>query len=222
MGLNASKGNMYEFVTHTWNAIKGECPHGCSYCYMKRFGKQKPVRLDEKEFRTNLGTGNFIFVGSSCDMWSEIIPNEWIERVLAHCDSFQSQYLFQSKNPQRFLHHFMPGMCSLCTTIETNRVYPEIMSDSPKPINRAQAMELLLMKSFPLYVTIEPIMDFDLEEMLRLIKKCAPHQVNIGADTGGNNLPEPSQEKLKELISGLEEFTTIHSKRNLSRLLKKG
>lgn len=27
MGLNISKGNMYEFVTHTWNIIKGKCYH---------------------------------------------------------------------------------------------------------------------------------------------------------------------------------------------------
>ena len=31
--LNVAKGNMYEFVTHTWNPIKGICPHGCKYCY---------------------------------------------------------------------------------------------------------------------------------------------------------------------------------------------
>ena len=33
MSLNESKGNMYSWVTHTWNTIKGECPHGCTYCY---------------------------------------------------------------------------------------------------------------------------------------------------------------------------------------------
>lgn len=31
MPLNKSTGNMYKFITHTWNTIKGECPHGCSY-----------------------------------------------------------------------------------------------------------------------------------------------------------------------------------------------
>jgi DNA repair photolyase len=35
MPLNPSKGNMYPFVTHTWNPIRGKCPHDCSYCYMK-------------------------------------------------------------------------------------------------------------------------------------------------------------------------------------------
>lgn len=55
--LNEATGNMYTWITHTWNTVKGECPHGCIYCYMKRFGKQKPVRFDEKELKTNLGSG---------------------------------------------------------------------------------------------------------------------------------------------------------------------
>lgn len=33
MGLNVSKGNMYEFITHTFNTIKGKCYHDCSYCH---------------------------------------------------------------------------------------------------------------------------------------------------------------------------------------------
>jgi DNA repair photolyase len=60
MGLNTSTGNMYSFVTHTWNTVKGECHHDCSYCYMKRWGKQKPVRFDKKELKTDLGKDNFI------------------------------------------------------------------------------------------------------------------------------------------------------------------
>lgn len=42
MVLNEQKGNMYNFITHTWNPIKGKCWHDCSYCYMKKF-KQKPI-----------------------------------------------------------------------------------------------------------------------------------------------------------------------------------
>ena len=57
MALNKSAGNMYDFVTHTWNTVKGLCPHGCSYCYMKRWGTQNPVRFDAKELRTDLGKG---------------------------------------------------------------------------------------------------------------------------------------------------------------------
>lgn len=36
MGLNKAGGEMYEFVTHTWNTVKGDCFHNCRYCYMKR------------------------------------------------------------------------------------------------------------------------------------------------------------------------------------------
>ena len=46
MAMNKQKGNMYGFVTHTWNAIKGRCSHNCSYCYMIPFWKSD-VHLDE-------------------------------------------------------------------------------------------------------------------------------------------------------------------------------
>lgn len=55
MAVNKSKGNMY-VEWDTWNVVKGECYHNCSYCYMKRWGNQKPVRLDEKELIKELST----------------------------------------------------------------------------------------------------------------------------------------------------------------------
>jgi len=69
------------------------------------------------------------------------------------------------------------------------------------------------------YLTIEPIMDFDLDKLVRIIKTAKPKQVNIGADTGNNGLPEPSKEKVLQLIEEIEKFTTIHNKNNLKRLL---
>jgi DNA repair photolyase len=205
MGLNESKGNMYDWVTHTWNAVKGACPHNCRYCYMKRWGKQKPVRLDEKEFRTNLGSGNTIFVGSSCDMWAKIIPGRWIHRILNYCKEYDNRYLFQTKNPQRLidLHLFLPKNTILCTTIETNDHYPEFMGKTPRPVHRAIAMAALKNIGYSIYVTIEPIMDFHLEQMVDIIELCKPDQVNIGADSGNNGLPEPSRKKVEKLIKEL-------------------
>jgi DNA repair photolyase len=221
MGLNKAQGNMYEFLSHTWNAVKGKCAHECGYCYMTRFGEQKPIRLHNKELKTDLGEGNFIFVGSSCDMFAPDVPDEWIEAVIAHCKDYsRNKYLFQSKNPAR-----MAGFKSLeelnpviCTTIETNRWYGDIMNSCPIPQQRADGMALL---PFTKYVTIEPIMDFDVDEMVALIKKCNPIQVNIGADTGNNNLPEPNFDKVIELNNQLKQFTVIANKRNLSRLENK-
>ena len=72
---------------------------------------------------------------------------------------------------------------------------------------------------FETFVTIEPILDFNLNTMVDLLKQCNPEQVNIGADSGRNNLPEPSKEKVLELVSELQKFTIIHNKSNLQRLL---
>ena len=222
MGLNKGTGNMYNFVTHTWNTVKGECYHNCSYCYMKRWGKLKPVHLDEKELKTDLGSGNFIFVGSSCDMFAKNIPDQWIRKTLKHMEQFDSKYLLQTKNPDRVLDFIdcsvITNKCTICTTIESDSFYPEIMNNSPQPMQRSIAMQQLS-EVINTYVTIEPIMDFNLEHMVKMVQRCRPKQVNIGSDSGNNHLPEPSKEKILELISGLEEFTVIHKKTNLHRLV---
>ena len=220
--LNKSKGNMYEFVTHTWNTIKGKCPHGCSYCYMKRWGELKPVRFDEKELKTDLGSNNFIFVGSSCDMFAEKIPDEWIRKTLKHMEKYNNRYLLQTKNPQRILDYIdacvITDKCIVCSTIESDMFYPEIMKCSPQPMQRSIAMQELS-EVIDTYVTIEPILDFNLNEFIEMIKQCNPKQVNIGADSGRNKLPEPRKEKVLLLIEELQKFTKIHNKNNLKKLL---
>lgn len=222
MGLNKSTGNMYSFVTHTWNTVKGECYHDCSYCYMKRWGKLRAVRLDEKELKTDLGAGNFIFVGSSCDMFAKDIPDEWIRKTLKHMEGFDNKYLIQTKNPDRVLDYIdckvILDKCIVCTTIESDIFYPDIMNNSPQPMQRSIAMQELS-EVIDTYVTIEPILDFNLEHMVAMIKRCNPKQVNIGADSGRNGLPEPSKAKVQDLITELKKFTVIHNKTNLDRLL---
>lgn len=221
MGLNKSTGNMYTFVSHTYNVIKGKCPHNCAYCFCKRWGEQPELHFDKKELNTNLGEGNFIFVGSGCDMFANDIPREWIDSVLLKCSySFNNKYLFQSKNPINMATFGIDKTMNaiLCTTIETNRWYPTIMQKSPHTEERAHGMEYL--SRFKRYVTIEPILDFDLDPMLELIKRCEPEQVNIGADSGNNNLPEPTMDKVLKMIDGLQKFTTIAQKKNLDRLLR--
>ena len=216
MALNKQKGNMYGFVTHTWNAIKGKCPHDCSYCYMKRF-PQSELHFDEKELKTDLGEGNFIFVGSSCDMFAQKISPFWISKVLDHCKKYpKNKYLFQTKNPIRLMSHIddFPENSMLGTTIETNRDYP-IYDKSVSPVReRAKAMSMIFGK---LMVTIEPIMDFDLKELVFLIQAIEPDFVNIGADSKGHNLPEPSWDKVQKLIKELEKFTKVNLKDNLKR-----
>lgn len=220
--LNPSKGNMYSWVTHTWNPVKGECPHGCEYCYMLKWGPQKPVRFVPSEFKTDLGAGNTIFVGSSCDMWADAIPADWIHATLGHCNQFQeNQYLFQSKNPHGFCahHELMPENVVLGTTIESD-LWHRAMGRSPEPIERAAQMIRLRHQGYTTMVTIEPVMDFYLSGFVDMIRAIGPAWVNIGANTNRRvDLKEPAPEKLQAFIGQLGDFTEVKVKSNLRRLL---
>jgi len=223
MGLNIARGNMYDFVNHTWNTIKGECPHACSYCFCKRWGKQKPLHFDEKELKTDLGKGNFIFVGSSCDMWAKNIPDDWIFKTLRKCAyNPQNKYLFQTKDPERF-NVFVPAAFGLfdtvfCVTIETDKKN-KFMGNAPEPEERElHFSRFLYLPAMRRFVTIEPIMDFDIDVMISLVKCCKPEQVNVGADSGNNHLLEPPKEKILALIAELSKFTKVVQKPNLKRI----
>jgi hypothetical protein len=65
------------------------------------------------------------------------------------------------------------------------------------------------------YITVEPVMDFDLGKFTEIIKACSPRQVNIGADSGNNRLPEPPKEKILKLVKELCRFTEVKVKSNL-------
>ena len=219
--LHKAVGNMYDWISSTWNPIKGKCVrHDCIYCYMKRF-PQKPVRLDEKTLKEDLGKNNIIFVGSSCDVFAKDIPDNWISRVLEHCAAYpENQYIFQSKDPSRIyqFRNALPKNSFIGTTIETNRDYN--LSKAPGVQDRAYFMGQLdsIAHGFKKFVTLEPICDFDVNELLLLIRMCKPDWVNIGADSKNHHLPEPSRAKVNDLIVELKKFTEVRKKTNLERL----
>lgn len=217
--IKEAKGNMYEFVTHTWNPIKGKCFHGCTYCYMKKMcPRLKTPRLDAAELTSYLECANFIFVGSSIDMWAKDIPNSWIEIVLNYCNKSANKYLFQSKNPSRildFITHPVFHRSVVCTTIETNRSYPKIMRNSPAIEDRVKAMEKIADLGIATYVTLEPLMQFDLDELVEYIRRCKPKQVNIGKNTNWKiEIPEPTKDEVRLLAREVEKFTKVEIKKN--------
>jgi len=224
MSLNRQKGNMYEFITHTWNPIRGHCEYECSYCYMRKWGTAEPVRLHEKDLADQLGTDRFIFVGSSTDMWAEGVATSDIARVLAVCDDHPcNRYLFQSKNPQRFIDFIprFPQHTVLGTTIESNINWA--ISKAPPQQHRADAMALVAGRGMRTMVTIEPILAFDLADLVALVELCRPSWVNIGADSQGNDLLEPDKGKVRMLATVLREHgLEVIEKRNLARLDRKG
>ena len=208
MSLNKSKGNMYPWVTHTWNPIRGKCPHGCVYCFMKD-KDVGPLRLDEKALMDNLGTGRTIFVGSSTDMWAKAVPDEWILRVLERCNLHLNTYIFQSKNPERFWQNTcggwmvgrFPPHTILGTTLESNRDGQDMHVSQPWV--RAAELAVQQIRKFRRMVSIEPVMAFDLTVFLHWLQQIGPAFVSIGADSKGHNLPEPTMGELDMLVVGL-------------------
>lgn len=221
---------MYLFIDGTWNPIKGLCPFLCVYCYMlaifKRFKQNTIMRLEQKELQTKLGSGKFIFVGSSTDMWSYPVESSWIAQVLDHCFQYpDNKYLFQSKSPKRFLEFLDHPLMSLkqqlvfATTIETNRDI-SAFSKADSIEERVAVMGELSKLGYQVMITVEPVMQFDFAELVTMLRQVAPFQVNIGSNSNkAVKLPEPTRDELVALIGELKTFTKVHLKSNSDRIL---
>jgi hypothetical protein len=212
---------MYTFVTDRWNPVRGECPYKCAYCYVKRWGRvQKPLYLNEKVLLSPLGSGKYYFICSGCDLFHPDVPEEWIAAVRKQTMLYpDNKYLWHTKNPQRLVELIEPGPNDIaCVTIESNKGYPCI-TKAPLPIERITYLSKWEGKRM---ITVEPVMDFDLDIFTGMILEAEPVQVNIGADSGGHGLAEPPPSKIEMLIENLERYTNVHRKANLDRILKLG
>ena len=222
--------DMYQgWITHTHSHLGGACPHACSYCYVQRnrFGVparyQGEPRLIESELAVNYGSGKTIFIEHMNDMFAEGIKDEWIKTILNHCKKYPNNtYVFQTKNPRwDGMEYLIKNISSLMigTTIETNRDIPSLITKAPQPLIRLHMFKALtgLVKTF---ITLEPLMNCDVDVMAEWLKHIKPSFVNIGADSKKCGLPEPPAEKVRELIARLQEAgLTIKEKSNLKRLL---
>ena len=99
---------MYPWVTHMHTHLGGMCRHFCTYCYVNSFpfGRpdryKGPIRLIEDEFKTNYGTGKTIFIEHCNDLFAADVPQEFIDRIVAHCCLWpKNTYVYQTKNPAR-------------------------------------------------------------------------------------------------------------------------
>jgi hypothetical protein len=217
-------------VTHTHTHLGGECPHKCVYCYVDHgfMGTPRPkrycgpLRLIESEFKVNYGTGKTIFIEHKNDLFCKDVPEDFILRILAHCNQFpENTYVFQTKNPARYLEFNQDGIWPdnsiLGCTIESNIDHPNI-SNAPPVRDRMRAMCRLRRRKF---ITIEPVLDFSPITLAAWIANIEPEFLNLGADSKGHNLPEPSIEKINELVKELMEYgIDLREKHNLQRLMK--
>lgn len=225
MALSKAKGNMYSWVTNVHTHLGGKCPHGCNYCYVQNM-HYKPekykgdLRLIEKELDVNYGKDKTIFIEHCNDLFATALPDEWRLKILEHCRKYpDNTYVFQTKNPSNYLHLLdkMPEKSILGVTIETNRHYPEIMMESPTP--KCRYISMIQLIGSPTFITIEPILAFDLDILAHWIMDINPTFVNIGADSKGRGLPEPSWQDIQMLIRILRESgIKVNEKSNLKRL----
>jgi hypothetical protein len=244
MSLKKPTGNMYPWVTHTHCHLGGECPHGCVYCYIDHFpfGRpakyQGPLRLIKKEFAVQYGTGKTIFIENCNDLFADAVPDLYIEEILSHCLRYpDNTYVFQTKNPVRYIDLAIKNKTWACDpfnrvtlagtcfpenslfgcTIETTKMIRKL-SNAPDPYDRVYPMKLLRGRKF---ITIEPILDFDVDILASWMDQIRPEFVNIGADSKSHNLPEPSADKIQTLIEKLTGYgIEIREKHNLERLMK--
>lgn len=212
------KNNMYA-ETKTWNVFKG-CNFNCIYCtdsFKRQAKRQKhncmkcynyephfhPERLDK------IPKANLVFACGNGDI--SFADNEQKASILKAMQLKPTQtFLLQTKNPSCLKGYEIPLNVIIGTTIETNRNI-EGISLAPKTVFRAEALEKLCCRKF---VTIEPIMDFDLDVLKDWIFNIKPEIVWVGYanHTKRMHLDEPSLEKTNQLISELKKFTDVRLK----------
>ena len=218
----------------TWNPIVGclhRCYHGrcwariqarrqrhrCFYCY-----NFYPHIHDERLGK--FPKSGVVFVVSMGDMWGDWVPSEWIKSILKSMKPYWEKpdliFFFETKNPMRYLDFvdLIPPNSILSTTIETDRNYK--VSKAPPPKERYLAMVRSELKMFAKHVSIEPIMDFNLNTLYKWIQHINPKMVSIGYDNYNANLPEPTVDKTKKLIDKLKRITIVEVKKDRRGLLK--
>ena len=223
------KSRMFEGL-RTWNPYFG-CYHNCysGGCWAKRrlahrIGRAINCKMCY-EFTPHLHPKRLkrvprdprIFVVAHGDLFGWWVPKDVIERILEVCRSVDKEiWFFETKNPRRYFDFIdkFPENTVLSTTIETNREYPfRVRGYTPPPVERFHFIhEVRVHSDFPVHVSIEPIMDFDLDIMVRWIRLIKPFKVSVGYDSLHNGLPEPPLEKTLALIKELEKFTVVERK----------
>jgi len=221
---------MYENVK-TWNPVIG-CTHNCIYCYARKLQRERlsknPKLPQYTDFKPKfvesqldkIPNADLVFVTSMGDLFCDGVPNTWIKRVIDTVNekAYSQKFLWQTKNPKRmldFIDFFIEDRDILGVTIETNRPYDfsRKISDAPHPYLRLIATHWIRNNwKGELFVTIEPILGFDLELFVKCLREIKPDWIWIGYDNHGFNLPEPPLEKTLELIEELEKFTEVRRK----------
>ncbi len=210
---------MYEQRKGNISVFRG-CSYFCTFCAFRTSLRRSPCEkcrafephahmevLDRTPPKTK--NGEFITIGLTGDISFMDVADFY--HVMEYCRKWKDRtFLIQSKNPAcflRFREHIsplrFPDNVILGTTTETNRIEKyDTISKAPSPVQRFEAMLKITSKIF---ITIEPILDFDMGIFTNWIKILSPNFCYIGYDSHPkrNKLPEPSLNKTHALIVDL-------------------
>ncbi len=227
---NMKSDRMYHLSREQKNPQVG-CEFGCIYCAFRKLTQRLSNCPDCKEFRPHYHlerlkknpkkTIGKEFISLCLNGDVSFASAEFIQSLIQYCEQWHDRtFLIQSKNPARFLCFEFPYNVILGTTIETdykaigkdNVLYSSI-SKAPHPEERYRAIREV--QKNEVHITIEPIMDFHMDELISWMKNIPRLKViNIGYDSRPelNHLPEPPLEKTLELIARLEPIAEVRLK----------
>jgi len=199
---------MFSFVTETWNPITG-CLHDCYYgkCWARiisnrfrnKWGYGFEPRFHPERLKRKFKPNTLVFTVSMGDMFGKWVNTEWIKQILEVIkDNPKTTFFLETKNPARYLEFSIPENTIKSTTIETNRDYK--VSLAPPTVERYEAFRKV---DGIKHVSIEPVMDFDLEVLTDWIGNINPRMVSVGYDNYDANLPEPTIAKTEQLIENI-------------------
>lgn len=222
--MKESTGHMFPDI-YTTNHISGlgPCFFSCPYCSKRRYTEEiRKHLLNQQALKENLGSSKRIFVASGSDIAAPNITDEEILTVFDHIHSYPgNEYMIQSKSPGRltqpqFMNHPVWQHSLLGTTIETNlNLSKKYMGKAPCVQERAAALSKYKAAGIKTYVSLEPLMQFELYGLVELVKSFRPKFAYIGRDSLRRvHLPEPYRYEVVDLAKELQCFTTVIIKDN--------
>ncbi len=209
---------MYPQSVKQWNPFVG-CFYNCTYCkrsfqaQLKRWAKKNcrhcyeyiPHNHRERLFQKLPKTkpDQFVFACACGDV--AFCESAYLGQIIqVMSEKRGTQFLLQSKCPAIFKDSRFSKNVILGTTIETNRdTYNSFVSLAPHPYDRYKDFSKL--KHHKKAVTIEPVMDFDVPELLSWLVEINPIWVQVGYDTRKTGLKEPPLYKVDQLVCDLTD-----------------
>lgn len=135
--FNSTNDNI-EWAKWSWNPVTG-CLHGCKFCYARDianrfFGGFEPrfyperlqmphnTKYPQDKIELDVSYKN-VFVCSMSDLFGDWVENDWINQILKSIkENPQWNYLFLTKNPEKYLEFDFPDNCWLGVTVHTQNM----------------------------------------------------------------------------------------------------